>query len=396
MTSSIFVEDAFVKFYLLVDSSVISAEHRDLLPIESFYDVITAGKQLTKSQSNFILRILSKYKNDIESRIPDIEQIINNPRWKGSFREIDRSKKISLSEDSNRIVYIDAKFPYAFKDTFFKDFIAGARNISQWDNETKCQKIKLLDINLVHFYEQAKKYNFEIDHEIIDLVEGIEEIWNDQDSYIPYSEIVDGSVVLRNATESAAEYFEKEKTGDTDRDSFMAKTLGHPVKNLEPVRFLDKIISSEENKFWIKDNLSFIHLVKQIKDWPIVVILDRTADAEKWCRNFINDCSEQSFEYKIKICFRHSNETPDGLNFNQWIKTNGLGADMTEGQIFVCHHKPPKWMFKEDFKIKMIVSNVLYPSTNSVSSNLLDNHPMVFFLGDIRPSEKRNKKIVEL
>ncbi len=40
---------------------------------------------------------------------------------------------------------------------------------------------------------------------------------------------------------------------------------------------------------------------------------------------------------------------------------------MAEGQIFICQHKPPKWMFKDDFKIKMIVSNVLYPSTNNIT-----------------------------
>jgi hypothetical protein len=397
MLSSVYAEDVFLQFYSLVDDSVFSIEQRDREPIESFYTTIVDNKQLTKSQANFIIRLLSKYKNDIGSRIIGIEETIDNPRWKNSFREIDNSKKLSLYIDDNHIKYLLVKFPFSFKEIYVKEFIGNSRNISVWDTELKTQKVKMLDVNLVSFVDLARKHKFEIDSDLIDAVETVEEFWNDQLDYIPYSAVENNQVVLKNATETSLSYFNLHRTGNVDKDLFLAKTLGYVAYNREHLNFLDKIVSSEENKFWIKTTESLLNLISSINSWPAVIILDRATDTIDWCNDFIKILNESGNQnLKTKICFRFPNSDSKGSAFNQWVKDNGFGADLREGQLFICNHKPPKWMFKDEFDVKILISNGIYPSTNTLTESFSDSHHTVFFLGDIKPSEKRKKKIVEL
>jgi hypothetical protein len=397
MLSSVYTEDIFLEFYYLVDRNIISVEHRDVEPIESFYNTINSGKQLTRSQSNFIIRILSKYIHNIDDKIDGVKETIENPKWKNSFREIDNTRSLSLHVDENHVKYLLVKFPFAFKDTYAKEFTGGSRNLSAWDVELKVQKIKLLDVNLVSFVDLARKYKFEIDSTVIDAVDTVEEYWNDQLDYIPYSVVEEQLVQLKNATESSINYFEKHKTGNIDQDLFLAKTLGYTAHNREPITFIDRIVTSDENKFWIKTTESLLTILKNINNWPVVIVLDRATDTIDWCNQFINTLSETgNQDIKTKICFRYPNTEAKGSAFNQWIKDSGFGADMKEGQIFICNHKLPKWMLKDEFDVKIVISNGIFPSTNTTTESLIDSHHTVFFLGDIKPSEKRKKKIVEL
>ena len=397
MLSSVYTEDIFLEFYYLIDRNIISVEHRDVEPIESFYSTINSGKQLTRSQSNFIIRILSKYIHNIEDKIDGVTETINNPRWKNLFREIDNTRSLSLHVDENHITYLLVKFPFAFKDTYAKEFTGGSRNLSVWDVNLKVQKIKLLDVNLVSFVDLARKYKFEIDSTVVDAVDTVEEYWNDQLDYIPYCVVEDQKVKLKNATESSINYFEKDKTGNIDQDLFLAKTLGYTAHNREPITFIDRIVTSDENKFWIKTTESLLTILKNINKWPVVIVLDRATDTIDWCSQFIDTLTETgNQDIKTKICFRYPNNETRGSAFNQWIKDSGFGADMKEGQIFICNHKLPKWMLKDEFDVKIIVSNGIFPSTNTTTESLMDSHHTVFFLGDIKPSEKRKKKIVEL
>jgi hypothetical protein len=397
MLSSVYTEDIFLEFYYLVDRNIISVEHRDAEPIESFYSTINSGKQLTRSQSNFIIRILSKYIHNIEDKIEGVKETIENPKWKNSFREIDNTRSLSLHVDENHVKYLLVKFPFAFKDTYAKEFTGGSRNLSVWDVELKVQKIKLLDVNLVSFVDLARKYKFEIDSTVIDAVDTVEEFWNDQLDYIPYCVVEDQAVNLKNATESSIDYFEKHKTGNIDQDLFLAKTLGYTAYNREPITFIDRIVTSDENKFWIKTTESLLTILKNINKWPVVIVLDRATDTIDWCSQFIDTLTETgNQDIKTKICFRYPNTETRGSAFNQWIKDSGFGADMKEGQVFICNHKLPKWMLKDEFDVNILVSNGIYPSTNTTTESLIDSHHTVFFLGDIKPSEKRKKKIVEL
>jgi hypothetical protein len=87
-------------------------------------------------------------------------------------------------------------------------------------------------------------------------------------------------------------------------------------------------------------------------------------------------------------------EDDDG--FNSWVSENGFGGKVQDGKFLIFLHKPAKWLFKVQEDVKILVSNNIYPTTNATTGAWYNSHPCVIFLGDIKPSEQRGRKIVEL
>jgi hypothetical protein len=96
----------------------------------------------------------------------------------------------------------------------------------------------------------------------------------------------------------------------------------------------------------------------------------------------------------IKVCFRENKENNSGIN--DWIKMAGVGGKVETGKILIFEYKPAKWLFKDSEDVKLLVTNNLYPPTNGITKDWFSSHPCVIYLGDIKPSEQRGQKIVEL
>jgi len=62
MTIIRYVEDVFIEFAHAVDLRQVSVQPQDIPAINSFQNVILTGKPLTRAQSSFVLKILTKYK----------------------------------------------------------------------------------------------------------------------------------------------------------------------------------------------------------------------------------------------------------------------------------------------------------------------------------------------
>lgn len=396
MLSSVYVEDYFITFFDLVKNGKIRLDPLDISPARNFVDTINDDKALTRSQANYILRLLTKYRAFIVNNGIQLDSVLSNPEWKKPFREIDTTRKIYLNTDRDQIKYILAKFPFSFKETFFKDFLLEHRPASTWDPDEKAQRIKLLDVNLINFVECAKKHNFYIEQEILDIVEQLEEYWNEEEQVVPYSKVIDNSVILFNATEWSLAYFNEHRKNQIYYDLILAKSMGFILKD-EPVSRVEIIASTEENKFWLSSIDGFIELTKTIDHYPIVVVLDRASSDTEWSRQFVDTYVNMGLPITdIKICYRYSNDSSNGKEFNDWVKDNNLGKDLENGKFFICLHKPPKWMFKETFDAKLIATNAIYPNINNVTDSLVESSSLVLFVADIKPSEKRNKKIVSL
>ena len=94
------------------------------------------------------------------------------------------------------------------------------------------------------------------------------------------------------------------------------------------------------------------------------------------------------------MCFRENKDSNTGIN--QWIKDTGVGGKVEDGKILIFEFKPAKWLFKEQENVKLLVTNNLYPATNTITKDWLSSHPCVIYLGDIKPATQRGHTIVEL
>lgn len=395
MSKILYIEDIFLEFYQRTNSGSIGVQFQDLSPINSFYDKIVVGDQLTANQGSYLLKILEKYKKLAFLAGFDYASDLDNATWKVAFRVLDLSKKIYIEKNEKGKLEICLKFPYQLKQEFEKEIEVNSpqKNSAIWDHEKKIRKLNFYDCNLMQLYDFANKHSFQIDESFMCALADVEEIWQNEENVIPYSYIEGLYVRLKNTTRSVDEFFPTDRCWVKESSLLLAKSMGFYYAG-KPENTIEKIAASSSNTFWIKSNGDFFRLYKQVGG-KIAFILDRSADTLTWLQKFVADADEYSVSRdEIKICFRESKEEESGLN--DWIKLAGVGGKVDSGNIFIFEHKPAKWLFKENIDVKIIVTNNLYPHTNQLTKDWLESHPCVIYLGDIKPSEQRGKKIVEL
>lgn len=392
MLSSTYIEDIFTEFYDFLFLHGVPVQSQDSSAIQSFYDVLISGTQLTEAQASYILKILHKYKNLAAIRGFDYSVGLDAPKWKNSFRILDTEKRIFVETDSNGAIWVCLKFPFALKKAF-EDTLQNVKTASVWDPELKVRKVNLYNCNLVQIGEFVQEHGFNIDESFLTILGQIEEIWANQSKILPSSTISNNAVILVNASEDATTYWNANRTGKLENDLLLAKSMGFLLdKKAETV--IERIAATKPNQYWVKDNSELLALCNQI-DGKVCIILDRVGNTTAWLKGFAESIDSCGIDRNtVKVCFRA--EKNDSSDLNEWVRENGFGGNIADGKFLIFNHKPAKWLFKETESVKILVSNNLYPSTNAITRDWFNSHPLVIYVGTIKPSEQRNKNIVEL
>jgi len=394
MLPSEFAEDVFVEFYKLVAQQKISIQGQDFSPISSFHEKIINGSELTKNQANFLIKLLEKYKTMSAMAGFDYRLQLQDIKWRRGFRVLDLSKKIYVELRENKLE-ICLKFPYQLKKEF-EDEIERRETVhahSFWDADDKVRRLDFYHYNLITLYEFVCKHNFEIDDTFMNVLSDVEEIWQNSEDAIPSSEYGSYGVQLKNASEETVEWWQGNKTGSISKDLLLAKSMGFLYQE-KPRNLVEKIAASQENSFWMKTNQDFFELSKSVSG-KICVLLDRSSATLPWLQNFVADAEKSGIDREeIKVCFRDNKESTTGLN--EWIKVAGVGGKVETGKILIFESKPAKWLFKSNNDVTLVVTNNIFPPTNTMARDWFMCHPCVIYLGDTRPTETKGQKIVEL
>ena len=384
MDKETFVDDVFIRFYNEFD-------HKNLTEIErqacdSFYDSCLLKLPFTKKQASYLRYILKKYQYLADDSL----------EFKSPFRVVDDS--ISVSVDStDRGICLNFKFPYALLKTFESElekyFYNHAK--SYWDAEKKCRIISLYDCNLMVVQEFIEKYKFRKESSYLELESFLQESLNQERSIIPRSSIDNDIVILHNSSEDSEIFFKENKKNKISYDSLLAKMMGYPLELLSKSKtILEKIVSSPENFFWLKDVSIFLSMIKDL-EIKTYVLIDRNDDSIAWLKDFVRVSKNILTDKKIKVCFREDKDL-DSVGFNDWIKNNDLGGKIEDGNMFIFQHKPPKWIYKDTLHPNILVTNMITPPTHRDTQDFLLSHPCVIHLSEMKPTLWRNKPIVEL
>lgn len=392
MLPSIYVEDIFLNLCNLIHNKKIPIQPHDYSVIQNFELVLLEKKQITQNQGNFLIKILRKYQNYALIHGLDYSTNLDFPVWHSEFRILDLSKKIYVIEDTDRDVWICLKFPFQLKKEFEQEFPYENSNFI-WDQENKVRKARLYDCNLISLYEFCHKHNFEIDDTFLTALAQVEEIWQFQDSILPTCSNVNGKVVLHNAPSESVDYFNQKSTGKISDDLLLAKSLGFKFIG-QPKNKIEKIANVENNFFWIKEFDDYFDLINSISG-KVVIVLEKVSDFYSWLKEFSNYAEKYNLNANdIKVCFREDKESNTG--FNDWIKQKGYGGKVEEGKILIFLQKPAKWLFNDTDSVTIVTTTSFYPSPNPISRDFFNNHSCVIYLGQIKPTEKKDQRIVEL
>lgn len=399
MANTVYYEDLFLEFYdkFYQSHAFFDLDAKDASAIDSFYQTIYENKGLTQSQAGYVLRLLDKYQMQSKRAGFDYTAIVKTLAWKYPFRILDMSKSVTVGQTNDGVTVILMKMPWAVKEKFEKELSPRAGYSSgRWDHDKKHRELDLHSYNVVQLYEFCEKNQFSISESFIELINQVEEIWQQQDDILPYSYVNDDQVYLHTQEESALEYWNSQRANDVKKDIFLAKKMGFTLKAQSPLKsFSEKISSSPDRFFWMKSFDDFFKLYSEIEG-NVAIVLDRnTKNIKRWIEDFVFSAEKFNVSKKlIKVCFRESNV--DDKVFNQWVKDNELGGKVSEGKIFIFSHKPAKWLFKDNIDVNIIVINSFTPVNEPTMQTWTSSHSCVVYIGELKPTPPRNDKFVKL
>lgn len=394
MLPSEFAEDIFVKFYNLVVQQKLSIQGQDFSPISSFHEKIISGGELTKNQANFLIKLLEKYKTMSVMAGFDYRPQLQDIKWRKEFRVLDLSKSIYVELRENKLE-ICLKFPYQLKKEFEDEIHNGQPGSLHnfWDHEHKVRRLDFYHYNLISLYEFACKHDFKIDDTFMIALGDVEEIWQNSECVSPHSTKGIYGVELKNSSQETKQWWDEHRRSCPVSDLLLAKSMGF-VYQEKPTNLAEKIAASQENSFWMKTNQEFFQLAKSFSG-KICVLLDRNSATLPWLQSFVADAEKSGVSREeIKVCFRENKESITGLN--EWIKIAGVGGKVETGRILIFESKPAKWLFKTSNDVTLVVTNNIFPPTNTMARDWFMCHPCVIYLGNTRPTETKGQKIVEL
>ena len=397
MLTSRYIEDIFIAMVDTIESNHLGMQYQDRSAAYSFYQNILDGRSFTEKQGAYVLKLLNKYRNVCKPHI-DYEALIELPVWKQPFRVLDQSKQVWIEKILDGIIAIGFRFPYSFKDTYDEAFSGQYGKFTYWDREKKVRYMALHEQNVMNIYEFCKTHNFEIDKSFIEIKDEIELIWHQAHRYIPYSFIEDNKVKLKNASDSALEYFSNNAVDDNDANLILAKNMGY-IYSGDPTNSIQKICRETTNRFWVKEMHEMVSLVEKSPK-KVVIILDRASDVFEWVQELNQTLEIMKKDKSLwRVCFRASNK--DDPEFNEWVSENGFGGKIDSAKFLIFQHKPHKWLLKKENDVTMLVTNYVTPVATSMTRNMINHHPCVLYVGNVRPTEltrtvNKGEKIVEL
>lgn len=389
-----FIDDVFLKFFNFVQNKLIVLDVQELHAAQSFYRLLIDDRQLTERQAMYAIKILKKYQTQSADAGFDFSELIESLAWKNPFRILDESKKIYVNSVGTqpRIVL---KFPFSLKKTYEETF---SRRPSfylehNWDGEEKLIYVSPYEINLTLLNDFVITHEFEIDESFRELIATFEEIANQEIEIVPHARLENNKLVLKNCTDSVVQYFEQHSADNLDHNLMLIKQMNIKLMDTILNNPLAKICNYKHNQFKTSNYDTVFDVIKRVPDKVCVFVSDDDT-YDTWIKNFVYRANLQNIHNdEIVVCFREKHKES---GFNKYLKEAGLGGKVDSGRIYIMKGKPPTWLFTNEIKVSIIVSNSLFPVPHRLAQSLFNSHPCAIVISDLTPTSYREQKIVDL
>jgi predicted peroxiredoxin len=350
----------------------------DIKIITSLGRQLLRNVALTDRQLELSLKKIEKYRHGLEQCGIAVDEVLTLKTLRMPIRELDRTQMIYLDTDS-----VTNKPVIRVKYVFSKKFAEIWANVEdqltihqQFDKNIK--QSTYTEKNLYAIVKALSPLGFDVSDEIQEIYKKIEEILEKPENYVPYLDLENDTVVVRNVNNRCKEFLENKFEIVTDANLLefinTAKNAGISLKSQKLVKKISEISSNDllkkicidsatrfrvsPNKTSVDDIASTINTLNQ---WPLVVVVEENAEVLDTVKAITESFSKFVPKDTINIFFRLKNEQKDFNEFNQFIKDNHLNnyIDSNTKVVFISRTRIPKPLLKADWK----------PSTAIITSN---------------------------
>jgi len=349
------------QFSNLQFNSLTPREHEMLVDFDLLFK---RNISLTEKQASMSLRILNKMKNNLKDIIPNIDSILDDPKWKNSFRILSTHKRITIDTTKDPLTPIFVEFPYDSQLVeMFKKRNQNLHSLHKgvWDSDKKGWVFPLSEKTISWLGDTLIPRDFEVDEQFLNYYNSIIEIYEEFENQIPilvsdndqyFFKNTHKNIPQLNTTSLIEALFIAKQYGITVWDDTISNQIKTSVSSVVKT-ILD---SDSKNKKWINSNTVEITQLDPVLQHggPVLIIIPGGSELEltkQWV-NFAYHLGIKSDE--MSVLFRLPNEQS---KFNQYVKNNNLNSPLSDTtRIVFVSTKITKPLVKSGIKFNTIIN----------------------------------------
>jgi len=198
----------------------IRIDHNEKTLIKSIGRQVANGLALTDRQLELSLKKIKKYQENLEKNNINVEELLLLKSLRHPLREIDRSQSISLvvNDDKKQAILIKGTRAKTFQEKWPKiqENIVG--NILE---QGMTKEMPFNERNIVSIVPEFVNTDFDIDEELLAIYKEIEKILENPQNFVPYIDMDDDKIVVRNANKHCLEYIDS-KISEKTKTNFLS------------------------------------------------------------------------------------------------------------------------------------------------------------------------------
>lgn len=379
-----------VDYLLLEVSSHISQVKSEIAVIDqrilqSLAKQLGQGNFLTENQANLLVKLLKENLNLVKEVDIDAENVISKACWSQNFRVIEKIRRIFLRDNNENRISIQFTYDKRLKNKLsdLSKKIDGSLTIVG----SKEYEILYTEKNIFALINEFVKDGFVIDEKITKFYQEISEILKTgKDHYNVFSlkdekfkKIVETQVGEINSLNLLKLHDNKFRYGYQISEKITEISLISAIAQRKRPKLF---ISSAKTNFE-----ELISCLKILDRFPLMIIFDgRDAKTDKHSLEMLeNTINTGLVNNKVGIYFRYDKEN-NGLAFNHAIAQLEYNKwlDSTTSIVGISNNKIPKFMIKNGWKPKSIIS-LTNNFRNNKSSVYFSDVDLVIFYGLKQP-----------
>lgn len=361
---------------------------------------LSNGNSLTEKQATMAVRILKKYKIELEAYYGKPIDL-DNPVFRNPFRQITEEKSIKIEEhNGQKSILVRFAYNQELVKTF-QEYVNASdwknrwgqvikSEVAGWDHDVKAWVFALKEENIIWLQNNIVEKGFSTDDTFKEYVEEITNVVENMYDFAPHVIKEDGKYKYKNVSHRVKPI----ESDNVLEVLFTAKSAGITAWNEEVHADYKQATRSAVTQALLNTTKPLFvdsteHKLSALEDFvkyagPILVIIPGGSEVEhtmKW-HQAAQDWGIPSSQ--MSVMFRMPNESHGP--FNKYVKDNMLNNDVHENtKIVFVSTKIPKPLIKSGIKFNSVLNLGYYRDLHFSMSVLLNSTTNVCYYNNKQP-----------